>query len=71
MTELPQRKRWDGRRAAPYAGPDPFEASRQLAEAEAAKRRAEEMTAEDPADFTAVNSHVNEYRDPAGQIDEP
>jgi hypothetical protein len=37
---IPQRKGWDGRQAAPYAGPDPFEASRQRAEAEAAKRRA-------------------------------
>jgi hypothetical protein len=42
MIPMPRRKAWDGRRAAPYAGPDPLEASRQLAEAEAAKRRAEE-----------------------------
>jgi hypothetical protein len=35
MTRLPQRKGWDGRRAAPYAGPDPIELSRQRAEAEA------------------------------------
>jgi hypothetical protein len=42
MTELPQRKNWDGRRAAPYAGPDPFELSRRRAEEEDAKRRAEE-----------------------------
>jgi hypothetical protein len=35
MTQLPQRKGWDGRRAAPYAGPDPIELSRQRAEKEA------------------------------------
>jgi hypothetical protein len=46
MTRRPQRKGWDGRRrAAPYAGPDPIELSRQRAEAEAAERRAEEATA--------------------------
>jgi hypothetical protein len=44
MTRLPQRKGWDGRRAAPYAGPDPIELSRQRAEAEATERRAEEAT---------------------------
>ena len=38
MTQLPQRKGWDGRRAAPYAGLDPLEASRQRAEEEAAGR---------------------------------
>jgi len=44
---IPRRKAWDGRRAAPCVGPDPFELSRQLAEEEAtAMQRAEEAATE-------------------------
>jgi hypothetical protein len=41
-------KGWDGRRAAPYAGPDPFELSRQRAEEEAATERRSNHETEHP-----------------------
>jgi hypothetical protein len=42
---IPKRRGYrPGDRAAPYAGPDPIEASRRLAETEAAARSAEGAT---------------------------
>jgi hypothetical protein len=48
ITPIPIKRRpyRPGDRAAPYAGPDPLEQSRRIADAEAAARRAKEKSEE-------------------------
>lgn len=47
LLPMPKRRGYrPGDRAAPYAGPDPLEQSRRIAEAEAAARRASEQEEE-------------------------
>jgi hypothetical protein len=46
VTPIKRRSYRPGDRAAPYAGPDPIEQSRRLAEADAAVRRAIEQSEE-------------------------